>query len=493
MKREAGVAGETGVAGVAGETGVAGIAGETGAGIQGETGVAGETGVGVAGETGVAGIQGETGVAGVAGETGVAGVAGETGVAGVAGETGVAGIQGDTGVQGTQGDTGVAGIQGTTGVQGTQGETGAGIQGETGVAGETGAGTQDETVKEFHPFYKPSQYLDLGASSSYGAFTDGLWGYTCPDATTGVHRYLLSDFSTIESFNMATVDSSFSVGHLFNGGCSDGSCAYYASNRATANAIVRVSTKNFDAIHTEVVHLDELIGDSTEYQWHGAVYDGTNVWYAPQTLDPGDEGLKILRMDTNNFTKSGASTFEVPVGRGGHIGICTDGSCIYPAQYNNYDVTASYAIRLSIADPSIIDEIDLYSISTSLQSFCGSCFDGRYVYYCPYDYLYLMRIDTQNFTTTGVEYLDTTAINPSASGALGICYDNNRYVYYPSFTSGKIMRVDTQNFTATGFEVLDIATINASFSGFRGIFEANNFLYPSAYTNKLIPKIYAKG
>ncbi|MBF0538771.1 MAG: hypothetical protein HQL03_11025, partial [Nitrospirae bacterium] len=128
--------------------------------------------------------------------------------------------------------------------------------------------------------------------------------------------------------------------------------------------------------------------------------------------------------------------------------------------------------------------------SPASKGFIGAVFDGRYVYFVPYNngaaFGQVTRYDTTgNFTTAGSwSVYDTTAVNSNSKGFNGAVFDG-RYVYFVPYSNGaifgQITRYDTTgNFTTAGsWSVYDTAAqfTSPASKGFAGAVFDGRYVY----------------
>ena len=157
-----------------------------------------------------------------------------------------------------------------------------------------------------------------------------------------------------------------------------------------------------------------------------------------------------------------------------------------------YDTQAAFATAASWST------FDLSALGPTVTDFQGGAFDGRYVYLVPYDgglSGLVARFDSQNpsgFTSADSwTTFDITTVNPAAHGFVRSAFDG-RYIYFSPYNNGTIYhgvtaRFDTQNtagFTsATSWETVDLTTITAGAAGFLGIVFDGRYLYYVPYAN----------
>ena len=322
-------------------------------------------------------------------------------------------------------------------------------------------------------------YLDLttagntGAKGFLGGFTDGRYAYLVPNINGYivyhgiVTRVDLTNFTTsgVSYLDLSTVDTNAKG---FSGGFTDGQYAYFVPYVGISGNIARVNLNNFTT--SGVSFLDvSTAGDTTAKGFQGGFINGHYAYFVPH-YDGTRYNSTFTRVDINNFTTSGVTYVNVRAG------------------------------------------------NTSARGFIGGFTDGRYAYLVPHQVDYasfhgiLTRVDLNNFTTSGVTYLDVAnAGNTSATGFKG-GFTDGRYAYLVPFNYGNggaavnhgiFTRVDLTNFTTSGVSYLDVSTAgNTNAKGFTGGFTDGKYAYLVPYynvnyhgilTRVLIADVYPQG
>src|SRR5262249_38579939 len=158
-----------------------------------------------------------------------------------------------------------------------------------------------------------------------------------------------------------------------------------------------------------------------------------------------------------------------------------DGRFLYLAPYDSplphgnvarYDTQASFtaAASWSTFDTSA-------GVNTNAKGFRGTAFDGRFVYFVPWNNAapdgVVARYDTQAAfgTATSWSTFDTSTVDPSATGFAGAAFDG-RYVYLvpanDGLPDGVVARYDAQaGFTdAASWSTFDVTTVDKNAKGF---------------------------
>ena len=216
--------------------------------------------------------------------------------------------------------------------------------------------------------------------------------------------------------------------------------------------------------------------------YHGAVFDGRYVYFAP-SYNGDDYHGEVLRYDTRGPFRAPDSwtTFDpgdhgVGTDPDGYYGVCFDGRYVYfsPA----FNGTAHHGEVLRLDTTGAFTDARSWStydagengIGSDPDGYYGATFDGRYVYFSPYNngggqHGEVLRYDTDSPFDATVSW---TTFDPGAGGVgidpdgyVGGAFDG-RYVYFaPLFNGsgnhGEVLRLDTQgNFLdSSGWAVFD--------------------------------------
>ena len=198
--------------------------------------------------------------------------------------------------------------------------------------------------------------------------------------------------------------------------------------------------------------------------YHGAVFDGRYVYYAPYMKTGPQLHGEVLRYDTTGTFAAASSwaTFDVvaegvATDPGGYRGALFDGRYVYlvpmSGEVVRYDTTTDFSNPSSWAAYAPGE----HGVGENLGGYDGGAFDGRFIYFAP-DHGEVLRFDT----TLDFEVPSSwAAFNPgdngvelNASGYRGATFVEP-YVYFVPFgsvydTHGEVLRYDTlQSFTAT--------------------------------------------
>ncbi len=228
------------------------------------------------------------------------------------------------------------------------------------------------------------------------------------------------------------------------------------------------------------------------------VFDGRYVYFVPNN-NAAVDGV-VTRLDTQGGFGASASweTFDVATinaAAKGFIGGAFDGRYVYLTPHSNgaadgviarYDTQASGGFGAS----SSWTTFDITTANANAKGLVNAAFDGRYLYFAPNnngaaDGL-AVRYDTQSdfATATSWSFFDIATVTAAAKGYLGVVFDG-RYLYFAPYNNaayhGNVARFDTKatgGFTAAAsWSTFNVATVNAHAVGFYGIAFDGRYVY----------------
>ena len=205
--------------------------------------------------------------------------------------------------------------------------------------------------------------------------------------------------------------------------------------------------------------------------YYGTVFDGRYVYFAPYTNETGNPHGEVLRYDTaGNFASVSSWAAYDPSANGvgqdptGYTGGVFDGRYIYFVPYASHSPDHNEVLRYDtvgdFADASSWSTYDPRANGIGNEDpdrYTGAAFDGRYIYFAPYQNDDERCGEVLRYDTTS-EFGHTsswTVYDPAANGAAndsdgyqGAVFDG-RYVYFvPWFNGvelhGEVLRYDTQ-------------------------------------------------
>jgi hypothetical protein len=347
-------------------------------------------------------------------------------------------------------------------------------------------GTQQVTTLDLYPF-------DYSMYGFYGAFTDGRYGYFVPNADGNnigeIARVDLKNFvyfSGITPLNLKALNGS---AYGYWGGFTDGRYGYFIP--FSTGLAARVDLQNFTSSGVTFLDLTALNGNAKGYS--GGFTDGRYAYFCPDYFGASWASI-VTRIDLKNFAAGGVTFLDLSSVNANAVGFqggFTDGRYGYFVPWN----WSGYFTRIDLQNftTSGVTLLSLSSINANAKGFYGGFTDGRYGYLVPTQnpsgYAGLTaRVDLQNFTSSGATFLDFTAVNVNAKGYAG-GFTDGRYGYFvPRYSgspgwNGLAVRVDLQNYTTSGTTILDLTSVNSNLNGFRGGFTDGKYAYFCPYGN----------
>ncbi len=344
-----------------------------------------------------------------------------------------------------------------------------------------------------------------------GAVFDGRYIYFVPLETGPFPGHLSGQVTRYDTTGSFTNTGSWSVFDTtavdanskgFIGGVFDGRYLYLVPNNngAVFGQVTRYDTTgSFTAAASWSVY-DTTAVNTNSKGFSGAVFDGRYVYLIPLHNGTTYSG-QVTRYDTTgNFTAAGSwsvyDTTAVSTRSRGFRGGIFDGRYVYLIQYvdgsqfsgqfTRYDTTGSFT------DAASWSVFDAQTVSSNAAGFPGgAAFDGRYLYFAPYNVGAsvvsgeVLRYDTTaSFTAAGSwSVYDTTAISANSRGFSSAVFDG-RYVYFvPNYNGssnhGQVTRYDsTGSFYAAGsWSTFDLTTVNVDAVGFYGGIFDGRYVY----------------
>ena len=301
--------------------------------------------------------------------------------------------------------------------------------------------------------------LNPAAKGFGGAAFDGKYVYYVP-YTSAQPSGVVARFDTTQSFSAVSAWSLYDIAAL-----AASSTGYAGATIASGNIYLApaLSFNGLAARHALQTPLNQgwttfsvaTVGGPNAHGYAGAGFDGRYVYYAPFAAQGAIAGGLVARYDTQGTFGAGAAwqTFDVTaVDALAHqfVGSAFDGKYMYFAPYGDalqgptsrvarYDVSAPFTAKSSW------QTFDTTTVNVGARGFEGALFDGRYVYFVPFDNGtgpssvdgLVTRYDTlSSFTAAAAwETFDMSAVNPAAKGFAGAAFDGQSVYFVPSVGS----------------------------------------------------------
>lgn len=243
----------------------------------------------------------------------------------------------------------------------------------------------------------------------------------------------------------------------FSGCIFDGRYVLFApyGHMTSANAVLRYDTlQDFGSAASWSTFVPSNNGAATKSGYDGIVFDGRFAYFVPHAAAGIGYMGEMLRYDTRaSFTASGSwqSVHPLLLGVGGagigFTGAVFDGRYVYfvpgttgaffHGEVMRYDTTGSFTVAGSWS----AYDAGAHGVGLSPAGFAGALFDGRYVYFAPFQrnsgyHGEVLRLDTHGtFASAGA----WQAFDPGAAGLgsdmvgfFGCAYDGERLFFAPS-------------------------------------------------------------
>lgn len=204
------------------------------------------------------------------------------------------------------------------------------------------------------------------------------------------------------------------------------------------------SASNFDAWEAFDTSALSLGGDAGVSGLTSPGTDGKYVYYCGAAAGSGTiGGAVVARFDvTGTFTDPAAwQTYDVGVIKAS-LASCTgtifDGRYLYfvPDNYSlAADTVARYDTMAPFAVASSWSFFDIYTLTTNSFRYMGGTFDGRYVYFVPFDTTLVVRVDTTAPFTTQSSWSMFDMGTVGGMGSAGAAFDG-QYVYLAPYGTG---------------------------------------------------------
>jgi hypothetical protein len=192
---------------------------------------------------------------------------------------------------------------------------------------------------------------------------------------------------------------------------------------------------------------DEISNTTTGFA--GCCFDGTHVWFAPYD---SDYFVKI------NISNDSVTLISNTYGNSSFCGCCFDGTHVWFAPYDS-----DYFVKIDVSDDSITQYEKHVSFGTN--SFDGCVSVADYVYFSPRDTQYAVRVKRSD----GVQ--NSIAFNYGLDAFNDICFDGD-FLWYCPMNSSYFVKVHIGAFDETGIDPGELIEI---------VNDKNRHGYGSAY------------
>ncbi len=258
--------------------------------------------------------------------------------------------------------------------------------------------------------YTPHSYgVGVHGRGYNGAVFDGRFVYFVPSSDGVAHGEVLR-YDTQSAFDTTNSWAAYDPGDHgvgtdpdgYAGGVFDGRYLYFVPNNNGAiyhSEVLRFDTQSaFDAVGSWTTFDPTANGVPSGRGYYGGVFDGRYVYFIPLVNNgPSYHGL-FVRYDTQgDFGTAGSWAAYDPGAAGvgsdpdGYLGGIFDGRYIYFSPYYNGSAFSGEVLRFDVrgtfdAKESWSSYIPyLNGISSTARGFRSGAFDGRYIYFAPYN------------------------------------------------------------------------------------------------------------
>lgn len=296
-------------------------------------------------------------------------------------------------------------------------------------------------------------------------------------------------------FDMSTI-SSLAAG--YSGAAFDGRYIYLVPNRAGSatggpgGLVMRFDTTGAFTAATSWSTFNVAANQPSAAGYTGAAFDGRFLYLVPNDTTNGT--ALVARYDTQaTFTTATSwSTFDISTlaaGNTGFEGAVYDGRYVYFVPEYAGGLISRYDTQAGFATAASWTTFNPQSVNADASGFAGGGFDGRYVYFAPYNSSVgtTLRYDTTLPFTTVSSWSTFALANVTDAGANGYAGTgfDGRYLYLvPNFgilgeLNGLLARYDTTAAfdVASSWSIYNVTNVNTQASGFWGAAFDGRYLY----------------
>ncbi len=309
--------------------------------------------------------------------------------------------------------------------------------------------------------------VNANARGFWGAAFDGRYVYLVPQFN-GVTHGTVTRYDTQAAFGSASSWSTFDTSTVsanakgFMGATFDGRYLYfvphgYSNTVNTLDGLVaRYDTQAAFASAGSWSTFDTASVDSGAVGFTGGVFDGRYLYLVPDET-PSGLGSTVARYDTQAaFTSAGSwSTFDttsVDANAAYFHGGAFDGRYVYfvPGQTNGggAGLVTRYDTQGTFGSAASWSTFSTTTLSPDAKGFWDATFDGRYIYFVPYQSStsLVTRYDTQGAFGSAASWSTFSATSlDSQAKQLGATVFDGRYVYFLPGGGRVVTRFDSKS------------------------------------------------
>lgn len=191
--------------------------------------------------------------------------------------------------------------------------------------------------------------------------------------------------------------------------------------------------------------------------YYGGAFDlGNRLFFAPFQNESGPHGIALVK-EVGSGTTSGWTTFDLtavsPKYRGFAGAVFARGHVYYVPHANANNQRHGNVVRYDtlgdFTSTAAWTGVDLTTFHPSLQGFVGGIFDGRFVYFVPFNSdggIVVARYDTTNPSfedASAWSWFDIRTVSPAAARFNGAAFDG-KYIYFIPYDNGVVVRFDAR-------------------------------------------------
>ena len=333
------------------------------------------------------------------------------------------------------------------------------------------------------------------------------------DVETFVDEYTkISKEANWERMSMSTVQGGALLNNAYRGDSAyDGRYIYYSA--FNSNTFIQFDTQGQFTTASDWSKMSMSTAQGAvllDSAYIGSIFDGRYVYYAPYNSDT------FIRFDTKGTSFATVGDWEQISMSTVHGAIAVNAAhsgCIFDGRYIYYTAfSAATFLRFDTQGTSLstIGDWERMSMSTAQgasaigSAYKSNTFDGRYVYYTPYNSDTFLRFDTQGTSFTTAADWETMNMSTALGAALlnaafiGNTFDG-RYVYYTTFDSATFLRFDTQGTsftTVAAWEQMSVSTVlgaSTPGSALIGCDFDSRYVYYTAMNSDTFPRFDTQG
>ena len=309
-------------------------------------------------------------------------------------------------------------------------------------------------------------FAEQKSADSYGFVPDKTRKDSSADSNDKYLKTFVENKSNITKvqnwshMNMSTAQGGALLGNAYTGASFDGRYMYYIPR--DSNTFVRFDTQGTfitDSDWSQMNMSTAQGGAVLNNAYRGASFDGRYIYFVPYDSDT------FVRFDTQGvFTTAGDwDQMNMSTAQGGgllnsaYVGASFDGRYVYYVPWDS-DTFVRFDTQGTFTTAGDWDQMNMSTAQGGAElngAYRSASFDGRYIYFVPLTSDTFVRFDTQGVFTTAGDW-DQMNMSTAQGGTeveyayMSSCFDG-RYVYYTPHASDTFLRFDTQGvFTTTG-------------------------------------------